>query len=950
MNRYDQLFSSPIGLDVARCAGDTSTVFVFPSQDSADSWADALLRSGRLDAVALDRFFGFEHFIRFCALSAPQGEAREARPLDRWIWALGALPEFGGAREGADSLNSEAKSSITRLTALVNLVPCLYENANLARVSEAATSSPFAFIRAQAEELVALADHFRAFLRKREIFDGHFPPFSFPPGLKVRAYGLEEEFARLGFAGLEFPRVTETPRQGSASPGDSTAGTATLQTPEYYEFDSFLSELEWALGSIAEEIEAGTEAEDIVLSVCRLNSQKAAWIRQISARLGVKASIRWGEPLSGTPFGRLLGALQSAAAEGLTLESLDAFASFASVRARDPEGWKALRDGALKAHVPNTSPHAPYIHQLWKESFQSGLLPESTARRYTQLWNDISNIAGAPSFASLYGELLSFMERWVDTTAFGSDTRTDKSMRMALHELQSWVASEETAPIPSGFAPFELFLAELNSKAYIPLLEAGALRVYDAQASSGMACLSHYILGASQSGFTPLLSQATALPASLSALIEAGDQDRAPRALAMHSVSRALFSYAREGFEGYEVALPQLGEPSRTAPRGSARRGAQPAATARAAPSTTGQLSQTVAARALEATKSLDPATGLPVFSPHSLKERAQCGFRWFSQKLRLEDSYARDDSALLIGNFLHEAYERAAKRAAGARISGNLDGRADAGEGENTGMCGQTNADDGGGELGRAREFSEALDAALRSSAAKILSEAGPALRPTLAALTEKARHRLTALWEFERAVFGEYPEREFERDVALAFETEGALLHGRIDCVFSRVDDSLGGVRRSGIIDYKKNRIPTLSEMKPKAPEAREDYAEEESDDSEEPSLALREIQIPSYALILESMGEEVEGALYWSIEKAKPAGYIRPAGSDALPKPISAAYRDAADTGPARSALRRMLADAASALARGDLLDRAADRASCADCAFAPLCRYWYFLELR
>ncbi len=914
MNRYDPLFSSPIGLDIARFAGDTATVFVFPSQDSADSWADALVRSGRLEAVALDRFFGFEHFLRFCALNAERREgrdAREAQPLDRWLWALEALAEFSAVHSDPGQRNGKTSNSINQLTKLVKLVPCLYENAHLASVSKAAKSSPFAFIRAEADELVAVADHFREFIRKNKILDGHFPPFLVPTGLKVRAYGLEEEFSRLGFTGLEFPSVTTD-----------------MPAPHYFEFPSFLSELEWVFGTIAEEIEAGTEVEDIVLSVCRLNAQKAAWIRQVAAKFGVKVSIRWGEPLSNTPFGRLLRALQSAASEGLTLESLDSFAAFSSVRERDPEGWKALRDGALKSHLPNTSPDATYIHRLWSTSFVSGLLPESTAQMYSKLWNDISNIAGAPSFAALHKEILSFMERWVDTTAFGSDTRTDNSMRMALHELQMWAAAENAATIPSGFAPFDLFMAELNAKAYIPLLEPGTLRVYDIQASSGMASLSHYIVGASQSGFAPLLEHATSLPPSLSALIDLGDQDRARRALAMHSVSRTCFSYAREGFEGYEVALPQLGAPSRATPRVHARSGAQTTGSARTAASGSGRLSPAVATHALEATKSLDPATGFPVFSPHSLKDRAQCGFRWFSQKVHLEDSYTRDDSALLIGQFLHDAYERAVRNVVGARVG----------------------AHNGGGEPVSSQEFSNALDIALRSSTAKLLAEAGPALQPTLTALTEKARHRLTALWEFEQTVFAEYTDRTFERDVALAYESERAMLRGRIDCVFTRLDESLGGARCCGIIDYKKNRIPSPSEMKPKAPEDRDGYTDDESDDSEEPSLVLREIQIPAYTLILESLGERVEGALYWSIEKAKSVGYIRPVAANALPKSISSAYKSASDTGPARSALKRMLADTASALARGDFLDRAADRASCADCAFAPLCRYWYFLELR
>ena len=667
MNRYEQLFSSPIGRDIDRYAAEPSVLFVFPSQDSADSWAAAAVRAGRCGAIALDRFFGFEYFLRFCALTSMRAEEREPHPLDRWRWALETLAERESAPEALNAPSApkvafaEESRSIAQLSRLVNLVPSLYESSNIARAAEAARSTSFACIQEEAAELAGLAERYRTFLRANAIADGHFPPFALPRGSSVRAYGLDEECARLGFGEVEFPEVA--------------ASEAADRPLRYLQFDSFLNELEWVFGAIAGEIDSGEAPEDIVVSVCRMNAQKAAWIRQIAADTDIHVSIRWGEPLAGTPFGRLLGAIKSAAAEGLTLESLDAFAAFTSVRERDAAGWKALRDGAAKAHIPATSPHAPYIHRLWKEALQAGLLPEYTANLYTRLWKDIGDIAGAASFAALYDKILGFMESWVDTTRFGADARTDSAMRMALNELQTWVGAE--GGLSRGdFAPFDLYVAELGSKAYIPLLEPGAVRVYDTQASSGMASLSHYIIGASQSGFAQSLSAATSLPASLAALIGTEDRDRAPRVLAMHSVAHATFSYSIEGFEGYEAALPELGTPERPEPQ---RSPAAPLASAEtdigtsqpqqpqrltheASKSRGGRLSDRAAAAALDAAGSIDAATGFAVFSPHSLKERAQCGFRWFAKKLGLEDVYAGDDSALIIGNFLHRAYERAVR------------------------------------------------------------------------------------------------------------------------------------------------------------------------------------------------------------------------------------------------------------------------------------------------
>lgn len=889
MNRYESLFESPIGRDLLRNVDDPHAVFIFPSQDSADSWAYALIKSGFKSALALNRFFGFENFLRFCIEHAREGARRAVTPIDRWLWALEAL-------DGA-SMEQPTLAQLSRLVGLVSSRVC---EEDFVAAQRALSAQPYAFIHEEYAEFSRLFDHYRAFLDANGIVDGHREKLEIPQGINPRAYGLKEDFRALGLCSVEFP--------------------STDVRPKYHEFDSFLSELEWVFSAISEKIAQGKEPEDIVLSVCRMNGQNAAWIRHAAAEHNISISIRWGETLLSAPFGRFLSAIRSASSEGLTLEAIDSFAAFSSIRARDPQGWKNLRESALRAHMPATSPHASYLHRLWTEATQPGYPAQISAQFYTRLWKDITELSTAPTFSELSVATLSFLEHWVDTTEFSKNAYTDRSMRMALDELQQWTMHEDRVKRGS-FSPFELYMAALQSKDYIPQFEEGSVPIYDMRTTSGMAALSHYVVGASLRGMAPLLDPGSSLPGMLKSIVEPNAREDPGRILALYQNSPTVFSFARAGLEDYEVACPQFGtpepQPFRSKPSSIMKNKLK-----ETRQSTTTGIGTHTAARMLEATKSFDFERHFAIFSPHSLKERAQCGFRWCAHKFELEDVYAVDDEALIVGDFLHKAYQRAILSLP-TDIS-HFD------------------------ELELSERLNDALDRSLRTTASESIKKQGPGIRPMLSALMDKARHRLSKLWEFERHAFANYPERIFEQQFTQTFDEEGAFLNGRIDCVLSRSDESVGKPCRV-VVDYKKNTVPQLSDMRPAAPDTPPEEEDSENADSESAALALKDIQIPLYALALEMQGSAVEGALYWSIEKAKAMAYIAPPASQSFGPLLRATYATEAESAPSRAALRGMLADAASRIAHGQFLDRTADRAHCGDCGYAPLCRYWYFLEL-
>ncbi len=191
MERYAALIETPIGADIRRHLENPGAIFVFPSQDSADSWAQALVKSGACRAVALDRFFGFEHFLRHCTTLQERGGRRTLQPVDKWVWALEVLNAQEDSPGKAFSLKRvlpSAEASTTQLSRLVGLIPCLYEVEALRK--DQRQPLPYGFLQEEFEELELLARHYRSYLERNHLLDGHMAPLALPSGTEVRAYGL----------------------------------------------------------------------------------------------------------------------------------------------------------------------------------------------------------------------------------------------------------------------------------------------------------------------------------------------------------------------------------------------------------------------------------------------------------------------------------------------------------------------------------------------------------------------------------------------------------------------------------------------------------------------------------------------------------------------------------------------------------------------------------------
>lgn len=1002
--RFERLLHSPLGMDVCSSIERPDTLLVFPSQDAADSWASALVQSGFRKAVPLDRFLGREAFLEFCLPETDRAGRSIVRAADRWLWAESIAVRQSRKAFLRRVISDRFPASRAAVSRFAHLVPAL------AAVSAAHENGAFhsaslrtSAMREEAEELLMLAASYREYLAVHSLVDPLFSTPCLRNGISARIYGLTP--------GELHPK--ELKGRISWFDGGMRVSAPSLDQPssaffkdepplQCRKFESAKDEIEWALGSAAREIALGLEPADIALSVCGLNPEKAAWIRQIAADCGVPLNIRLGTPLLLSTFGRFLSAIAETAHEGLALRTIERLVSFRFLTEVDPAAWHDLLRTARSVHIPWLSPDKDYIERLWNESIQTGLCSPATAHLYRNFMRSIEELVSRTSWPALYQNMISFIERWTSTGALSADTTTDRSLRLALDELQGF-SSRDNVPDTGETAPslFDFYLSYLSSKRYIPSARGNELCVYDFGTATALASLSQYNLGVSQEGLSAYQKPAFGITGALADLLdravpagsaEKGEargratQSTAHAMLIFHAQGQACFSFASEGFEESESAHPVFGNaifpageeeqkildsiPSRAelalwafsaAPGSAAGSAAESGRTWALTAHQKARFFQAFSrdnthlrlpARHYSMPPPLSAATALQflsragclaerdsahsssnrplwlVFSPHSLKDRAECAFRWFVRRLGLEDPAERNDANLVIGEFLHRLY-RAVTEAL-----------------PDTGCVSEA-------------AFSAAFDTVLRPVSESLYREKGPGIRPILTAATRKARHRLFLLREFERALCAGYQRAGFEVRLRHRFETANALLEGRADCLFSRVDPSTG--RKAFIvIDYKKGSIPKPSDMRiePRPPEYAQEALPDQSAASAQPARqdqpaapalpAVREIQVPAYALLLEQEGGLVEGALYWSIEKAEGSAYISP---PAVPETcrLSCAFEHAQDTADIRAELQAMLARASHAVADWRLLDPAGRREFCRDCNARPLCRYWYFVEL-
>lgn len=918
-----------IAKTVATHAAERETRFVFPTQVSADSWAEAALHVPGTMAIEMDRFLGWDTFLdRITSESIPEGK-KKSDARSRLLWALATLSEQSIKPFLKYLSKPGIAPSLSLARDLAKLAPSLRSIALELR------SHPPAQTRKSGDEeiadYVALAERYSRFLEKHLLFEpcdldparaktDHF--IIFEPALMPGFNKLEERL-RNNFSMEIFQDIGKSADQGATG-------------PTLLKFSTFREELQTVFAACASLLDEGCQPSDIAISIPVPTPEMQAHVKFLARQCALPIGFRFGEPLAASPFGRLLNSLSNALSEGFSMRTLARLFDRGAFRWKDEAAARKLLRYGVRYNIPEFSADKHYMSGLWSRTFSSCPDPGVDVYDfYSSIKKTALSIAGASSFESLQRALYNFKESFLEKSDVNS--LADRTLARILEELEALEQWHSRLGAPDlAASPFDILLLALDSTPYKPVEKDNAISIYPYHLGMLIACPIHFVLDASQQSLMPALGYFSRIPEEVKIYLEE-EVDISETLLSSFDAVNAVYCHAEHGLSGYSVPHPYFSRMSAIQKKIGSEQipnlsdeleaHAWRNATAESLPDFL-PVGRKHAATGFFASKApqpdfypppalcdikcpssipLDPSflmklpacNAAPLFklSPARLKNISQCPFKWFSTCIPSLDPGPPAVVDLAEGSLTH------------ALISALLQKIA---------------ARDGGFNPTRIEEYMDMLDSSLKHSLASILRQDGPSVQPALEAAFPKIRDRIARLLDFEKDFKTDGWEiGAFEVTLSRIYEELGLQLEGRADRIASRSTDAIDSntpVESYAVIDYKKKNTPK-----------KKDFLIDDGGN-------LGDFQIASYATMLEGENKNIGMALYWSIEESKAINVFGPNG----------ARHSWEEFEPERKALASALTKASRTIRGGSFLNITPSTEACAKCPIRPICRAHFSSE--
>lgn len=935
MNQYSIVapkssLESPIARKILAGIGDRNTFFIFPTQVSANSWVKAIVRNPGISSVEKDRFLGWDSFVELITKKNIPSDRMKSDIHARLLWALRTLEE-------------QRESPFLRRLAKPGLAPSLSLATNLAKMAPALRDIAGALRRGelpreafgQEEELddyLALAGKYAIFLEENGLYEqmhlgpgialeGHY--IIFEP-LLIPGYDKFSDSLKATCSVEEYP----DDEQRSREPGPDI---------KVYKYQSFSQELQSVLSACVSLLDRGLEPENIAISAPILTPEFQAHMRRIADQHGLPLVFHSGEPLSASPFGKLLLSLSQAEEEGFSLRALRKLLDLGPFGWKDAGTARRLIRIAELYHIPEFSVDRQYMSALWKKTF--ALCPKADrALRdfYATLKKAAYAISGAASFPALGRALYDFRDTFLDESSLPL-AAVEKLERIfeELQMLDIWQARIYAPALPAN--PFRILLLILDSTAYSPVETVNAISVYPYHIGMLLASDVHFVLDASQESTKPALAHFSDLPDELR-FLASETTDISSALLASFNAVNAVYCHAERGLSGYSVLHPYFSFAGAKVERMESRDiplspdaielrswlGAKaefmptilPKAKKEAA---LGTFAPGVGCpalpppffaaidRPLPGRKALDSALlqRLPAcsadplikISPSRLKNFSLCPFKWLLSCIPDVDKGPSAVLDLAEGSLTH------------ALIRVLLMEIADR---------------DGAVVPDRIEDYLRWLDELLAPCLDSILRQTGPSVEIAMLSAFPKIRDRIARLLVFETEfkALG-WNIGEFESNHSKSYEVLGLVIEGRADRIAERSatgDDRGQDEKLYAIIDYKKKATPK-----------KKDFLVGEDG-------KIHDFQIAGYAEMLEGEGKNVDLAMYWSIEDCKSSTVFGQGG----------ARSGWEDFGRERKAFAAAMESTARTMHEGKFMAITPSIEGCTSCPIRPICRAHFSSE--
>ncbi|MDR1095285.1 MAG: PD-(D/E)XK nuclease family protein [Spirochaetaceae bacterium] len=576
---------------------DGEAVFVFPSEVAASAYADRLLAGGgggmadRLApaTIPMERFIAWDSFLEeavlpqqkdriaisdamrkmFAAMVLDENALRAKRgqpPLFHAIiypfyaqysasfasWVADILPQLGlwaecAAGVGIEQINGEAPDA-----------------AQTGGQAPAQTGT-FDGNDAEAQDYRTLIVRYKQFLNDNHLFESAWekPPFTHN-GKRYCLFFTEALadfplYRKLLSAAAPHVTVVETP---VLSGGQEAFESCFLKNAK--------SEITAAALYIMNLRHNGVEYGDITVTSPDLETYEPYILDECAAH-AIPVQNGSGKPLASYPAGRLFSALSACVSKKMALDAVSALLLNRSIP------WKEeSKIGALVTYGLNNNCVCSWEDEdsgpvdVWERAFEKKPpMPMPLRAFYRDLKHAAQNLCSANSFAKIRDRYFAFREKFIDTEKFQNDPayfEANTVLGRCIAELSVLIQIEKKFPLVKVPAPWQFYIAHLNSTIYKTQSASGGVNLLPYRVSASIPSACHIILGANQNAMPQIFRSLSFLSGLKKRRlhIEDIDTDASEVFFRLHrfsSAREAAFFCSEETFSGFALPYNGLGLP-----------------------------------------------------------------------------------------------------------------------------------------------------------------------------------------------------------------------------------------------------------------------------------------------------------------------------------------------------------------------------------------------------
>lgn len=540
---------------------DENTIFVFPTDIAASTWADWIVTHKEIsgtDAVALERFTAWDKF-KSENLSATQKGKKSIPSVLRKIFVRDLISQNADASKNGNPIFQRlinplyAENAYAFTDWLSGILPSLkrwhdkFQAAGIDADSEDA-------------DYMMLYDKYLEYLEKHSLFEPAWLEPNFSGDIKENFFIFFPELLEDYDEYIEFFAKSKNIKIFSLPDLKENESRPAINF-----FTNARTELRALALQIKKLVADGVAWKDIAVSVPDISVWRP-YIEREFFIYGIPYIMRSGEPLTHNSAGRFFSELQACVSENFSYDSVRA------LLLDDYVPWKNKRRNENFVRLGNECACVLGMYategeteiDVWKAAIRLSGEDKTTKAEneiflgdfYKKLREDVTAITSAKTFADVRKSWFAFKEEFLDSENFSENAndilgRCLSELSVLIDIENEFVMSENK----SVYKPFDFFVSEIENKIYQPQKKTDGVSVFPYKLSAMAPFEYQFVVDSSQKSLSVGYKSLKFLSPKKREQLRIEDNDKASDCFVRlyAGLSRCVFSGAAETFSGAAI-------------------------------------------------------------------------------------------------------------------------------------------------------------------------------------------------------------------------------------------------------------------------------------------------------------------------------------------------------------------------------------------------------------